>query len=459
MQAWGRVIIQKFLYNTLLLSCLTLSVAYGGAPTPPTTAGAVTSVSELPPSSELAGPVPQYRLEPRHRGISPQGTKVDSTLSFSWKTEPLNIGSYPASRSSPAVDETAIYIGADDGQLYALNREDGSTLWTFKTRRYEVEMAKKAKRERKAKRAKKTKKVKKAKRARNYEYENHGIHGTPAFDHEYVYIGDYSGWMYALDKKFGWMKWEHKLGGSIGASPTLFEGKIFISVEYGKPDGKIFVLDAEDGEELYSTNYLGQHPHSSTSIDPSRGYMFVGANNGVFFCFDYVKKAEVWRYETGGAIKSTAAVTDDTVFITSWDRKIHAINIETGDLVFEYEIGGKSMSSPSYHNGRVYFGSHDGALYAVNALNGELVWKFDTGRGIISSPTIVQDADLVLIGSSNGRLYGLALKDGAELWRINFGSEITSVPVAVARSLLVNDQSGVVWRFDVLPSADTEPVR
>jgi len=53
----------------------------------------------------------------------------------------------------------------------------------------------------------------------------------------------------------------------------------------------------------------------------------------------------------------------------------------------------------------------------------------------------------------------LALKDGAELWRINFGSEITSVPVAVARSLLVNDQSGVVWRFDVLPSADTEPVR
>jgi outer membrane protein assembly factor BamB len=176
-----------------------LSVAYGGVPAPPTTAGAVTPVSELPPSSELAGPVPQYRLEPRHRGISPQGTKVDSTLSFSWKTEPLNIGSYPASRSSPAVDETAIYIGADDGQLYALNREDGSTLWTFKTRRYEVEMAKKAKRERKAKRAKKTKKVKKAKRAR--DYENHGIHGTPAFDHEYVYIGDYSGWIYALDKK------------------------------------------------------------------------------------------------------------------------------------------------------------------------------------------------------------------------------------------------------------------
>ena len=224
--------------------------------------------------------MPQYRLEPRHRGISPRGTKVDSTLSFLWRTEPLNIGSYSASRSSPAVDKTAIYIGADDGQLYALNREDGSTQWTFKTRRYEVEMAKKAMRERKAKRAKKKKKVKKAK-----EYENQGIHGTPAFDHEYVYIGDYSGWMYALDKKFGWMKWEHKLGGSIGASPTLFEGKIFISVEYGKPDGKVFVLDAEDGEELYATNYLGEHPHSSTSIDPGRGYMFVGANNGVFFCF------------------------------------------------------------------------------------------------------------------------------------------------------------------------------
>jgi outer membrane protein assembly factor BamB len=76
--------------------------------------------------------VAQYRLEPSHQGISPPGTSVGPDLEMAWKSEPLAIGRYRASKSSPAVDAALIYIGVDDGQLYALDRSNGAVVWKFK---------------------------------------------------------------------------------------------------------------------------------------------------------------------------------------------------------------------------------------------------------------------------------------------------------------------------------------
>jgi outer membrane protein assembly factor BamB len=35
--------------------------------------------------------------------------------------------------SSPALANGVIYVGSDDGRLYAINAEDGSQLWNYRT--------------------------------------------------------------------------------------------------------------------------------------------------------------------------------------------------------------------------------------------------------------------------------------------------------------------------------------
>ena len=35
--------------------------------------------------------------------------------------------------SSPAVTDTAVYVGSYDGYLHAIDREDGHQLWKFRT--------------------------------------------------------------------------------------------------------------------------------------------------------------------------------------------------------------------------------------------------------------------------------------------------------------------------------------
>lgn len=378
-----------------------------------------------------AGQWPQYRLEPEHRGLAPEGTLFDPGMSLTWTSEAYAIGEYTASKGSPSLVDDGVYVGFDDGVLRKLDAETGALVWEYRTRQAEVEEG-------------------------NAPEDNSGIHGTPAVVDGRVFIGAYDGWMYALDAGSGELLWDRKLGGSIGASPAVHGDVVLIAVEYPWPDGRIFALDAETGCVAYESRRIGDHPHSSTTVDIDRGLAFVGANNGSFTAWDLREERELWATATGGEIKSTAAVVDDLVYITSWDTRLHAFSIETGFRQFSFATDSLSMSSPSVHEGVAWFGSHDGYLYAIDADpeatyaddQERLLWRTWLGDRILSSPTVVADSGVLLVGSNNGTLAALALEDGSIVWSESLGSRVSSVPVVTGRTVLVTDASGTTWRWD-----------
>ena len=366
--------------------------------------------------------VPQFRLTPAHRGVSPTGALLAADILPAWQSEALGIGDYSASKSSPAVDVDRVYIGVDDGRLVALDREDGHPLWAFLTHRYDIEKETPGR-------------------------LHYGIHGTPAFDEERVYVGDYSGYLYAVDKTDGTLVWEVRLGGAIGASPCLSGGLVYIAVEFPDLTGSVFVVRAADGTIVWTTPSLGGHPHASVSIDERRDLMFVGTNDGILYCFDIANRQLKWTYTTQGEIKSTAAVGDDTLYITSWDKRLHAVAIEDGAVRFTVETLDVSMSSPAIYDNRVYFGSHDTGLYAADAVTGEVLWRFDTNGPILSSPTIVQESGIVVVGSRDRKLYLVHAVTGDLIAEHVLSAGVSSVPVVVEKALFVNDDRGKLTCF------------
>lgn len=376
----------------------------------------------------IAGEWRQFRGSADHAGVAPEGTTVGPDMTLVWKSVPLAIGTYSASKTSPTVDDVAVYVGVDDGRLVALDKETGDEIWGFKTHTFEAE------------------------RDRPDE-DNRGIHGTAAVDDTTVYIGDYLGWLYAVDKVSGELVWEEDLGGSIGASPALHRGHLFVSVEYPTPNGKAWVVDADTGKTVFESCFMGDHPHSSSTVDAARGALYVGANNGKFFAFDYVNGGHLWeaRMDMGndGDIKSTAAVVDDTVYITAWDHKLHAFDADTGERRWKFESGERSMSSPSVHDGVVYFGSHDDHLYAVDAASGEEIWRYKTGSSIISSPTVVPATGVVIVGSGDHKVHMVDITTGEAVWTERLDGGLTGVPTATGESLYLFDTTGTTWRFDV----------
>jgi outer membrane protein assembly factor BamB len=403
---------------TLLTLALVLT---GCSPAAPSDSGEPIPSGPIDPIS--AGTFPQYRLDPTHVGVAPAGTVVGASAVVAWKSAALGIGDYSASKSSPAVDGEQVYVGADDGRLHALDRRSGVVRWSFETHRFATELSHRGS-------------------------DHRGIHGTPAVDACCVYVGDYDGWLYAVDKRTGQPEWSVRLGDYIGSSPVLYHGFVFIAVEFDPRDGQVFVVRAADGQIAYAGPRLGEQAHASVTIDPQRGYLFVGANNGQLHCVDFVRRRTVWRFEALGPIKSTAAITADTVYFTAWDFQLHAVAIDSGVERFAVACKNMSMSSPSVHDGRVYFGCHDDRIYGVDAQSGALLWSFATEGSVLSSPTIVADSGVLAVGSRDRRLYLLDLSDGSLAGSFDLGQGVTSVPVAVGNSLFVNDNAGIVWRFD-----------
>ncbi|RME28945.1 MAG: hypothetical protein D6798_01245 [Deltaproteobacteria bacterium] len=387
-----------------------------------------------PTPPPVAGEWNQYRLEPTHAGVAPAGTEVGPALSLTWRSDSYAIGDYSASKGSPSLSDDLVYVGIDDGILRALDRATGALVWEFRTRAADDE-------------------------AQREDSEHRGIHGTPAVADGRVFIGAYDGWIYALDAADGSLLWDRHLGDSIGASPVLYQGHVLMAVEYGAPDGRVFVLRQSDGRKVYVTPRLGDHPHSSVTVDPTRGWFFVGANNGRFSAFDLVEEQLVWEFQMpeGGEIKSTAAIFEDTVLVTSWDDRLHALDIDTGRERFSFQTLADTMSSPSVLDGMAVFGSHDGRVYAIDAdpahdyaddQDREL-WHHATDGWVLSSATIVEDAGVALIGSNDGTLRMLDLADGSLAWSVRLDGVVSSVPVVTGESVFVTDGSGTTWRFDM----------
>jgi outer membrane protein assembly factor BamB len=360
-----------------------------------------------------------YRFDVTHRGMAPIDCEVKNGLLLEWKTKRLNIGEYGASKSSPAVDDSKIYLGLDTGELIAVDRLSGSIIWSFYTRN-----------------------------SRN------GIHGSPTINPDFslVYIGAYDGWIYAVDINSGDYVWENKLGDFIGSSPVLYNGVVFIGVEMREPAGYLVGVDAKNGLEVFRSNKLGSHPHSTPTIDPESESILIGANDGCLYCYSISNYSEKWVFKTQGDIKSTASVYDGIAYITSWDGYLYAINVYSGKQIWSYKSNSASMSSPTLDiwNKIVYFGNHYGMFYAINMNTGKMIWRYSTDGKIMSSPTLVNSTHIIIIGSNDGCVYLLDSLKGTLKEKKLLNSGFSGVPVTVGDHLYIFDHLGYLYSFKTL---------
>jgi eukaryotic-like serine/threonine-protein kinase len=136
---------------------------------------------------------------------------------------------------------------------------------------------------------------------------------------------------------------------------------------------------------------------------------------------------QLWTYEAGESIESSAAIVGGTVFVGSQKGELVALSLENGSVYWKFSTGSPiGESSPAYSNGVVYIGDLGGWLNALNASDGKKLWAFKTNGEIKSSPVVV--GDQVLIGSYDEHLYGLSARTGAVRWKFKTNGPVHSTP-------------------------------
>ena len=136
---------------------------------------------------------------------------------------------------------------------------------------------------------------------------------------------------------------------------------------------------------------------------------------------------QLWTYEAGESIESSAAIVGGTVFVGSQKGELVALSLDNGSVYWKYSTGSPiGESSPAYSGGAVYIGDLGGWLNALNASDGKKLWAFKTSGEIKSSPVVV--GDRVLIGSYDQHLYCLSARNGSVLWKFKTNGPVHSTP-------------------------------
>jgi len=390
----------------------------------------------------------------------------------------------------PTVADGRLFVGSQNGTVYALNARTGCIYWTFSA--------------------------------------NGGVRtaiavspsrgSSPAL----LYFGDTAANAYALDAASGKVVWTRKVEdhpfARITGSPTYHNGRLYVPVSsYEEAQGadpqypcctfrgSVSALDAATGRVVWKTYMIpdasqprgkstagvtlygpsGSGIWSAPTVDEKRRLLYVATGNTYSAPAQPSSDAVVALDLESGSIRWMKQVTPNDVFLTGCragnpncpetngpdvdfgsppmltranTRDLIVIGQKSGvgfamdpdkqgEIVWQYRAGqGSTLGGMEWggavDEGRAYFAVSDiltpkpGGLHAVNLATGERVWYAapppaacgtERGCNVAQSAALTLIPGVIFSGSSDGALRAYSTTDGSVLWQFDSNREFETI--------------------------------
>ena len=194
--------------------------------------------------------------------------------------EDLKVGEF--SYSAPFIDGDILYVGNLDNYLYAVNINDGTMVFRFKT--------------------------------------EDAVTSSPVVENGIIYFGSNDKHLYAIDAKEGkkvYFKVETQ--GWINSSPRIEGDKIY----FGSNDKNLYIVDKKSGS--IAGKFAAAGPVISIPALYKNIIVFAGGQgDGTIYFVDSATLKSIFEYKTGGKIESDPVIEGNIVYITSTDRFTYA---------------------------------------------------------------------------------------------------------------------------------------
>ena len=330
---------------------------------------------------------------------------------------------------NPAIVAGRVFVGSDNGTVYALDAATGCTHWTFKA--------------------------------------DGGVRTAPSvglIGRKYaVYIGDLKANLFALDAETGAVIWKKNLDthrfARITGAPVLADGKIYVPVSSteeapaAQPKyecctfrGSVVALEASTGEQLWKSYTITEAPTEigKTSIGTPQ---YAPAGAAVWNSPTIDRQKGVLYIGTGNSYTGPAVKTSDSVI---------AMDLKTGKIVWWNQVtGGDAFLvgcrpglencpkelGPDHDFGNapilrtlpggkriIVIGQKSGTVWGLDPdAQGKVLWQFKAGKGgalggiewgsaADETAAYIPVSDVLTAPNEAGGLFALKLTDGQPLW-------------------------------------------
>lgn len=272
-------------------------------------------------------------------------------------------------QSTPVWDNNIIYFGSGDGNIYAINAQNGSLAWKFAT--------------------------------------GNVVHTTPAINGDKVMVGSFDGYFYALNKVSGNLVWKFKSIGQRYFPRGEFQGSPAVSgktVYVGSRDFNFYALDADKGTPNWN-RYFSYGWSVSTPVF-YKNYVVNGTmDDRLLVAMDTSNGMVAWRAALKFDMFGSCLIADSTGYVGTLNGNLFSVNLNNGNILWAFPTDSNKQNHDQYFTKDEQF--NDASLTLLNKdLAGQVPIFYKVG-GIFSKPA--RKDNLLVFTSSEGTVYCLTL--------------------------------------------------
>ena len=290
-------------------------------------------------------------------------------------------------RAQPTVAGGRVFVGSQDGTVYALDAKTGCTIWTFKAKA---------------------------------GVRTAIVVGAPSGASTPLYLGDGRSNVYALNASTGAQLWTQNIethpSSHVTGAPALYQNRLYVSVASGEEGqggnknyecctfrGSLVALNVANGAIVWKTYAIPQEPRTlgrntggavrwgpsgagiwaSPTVDPKRRLIYAATGNMYTEPQQGSSDAVIAFEMETGRIAWTSQVTPKDVFVVGCNQP-NAANCPVGDDVGPDFDFGNSPMLVSMAGGRdlIVIGQKSGVGWALDPdRKGAVVWQYRAGQG------------------------------------------------------------------------------
>lgn len=267
-----------------------------------------------------------------------------------------------------------------------------------------------------------------------------------------VFVGDASGYFYSLSLSNGTVNWKYKTQNAIYSTPAV-KCKYVV---FGSADSSIYCLNEKNGEVIwiYKTNaaVLGC-PIIKNNI------VYIGGSDRIFRAIELKTGKLIWDFNgLNGFVETRPAFYNDNILFGAWDENFYCLDSETGKLNWKWKGDRTELFySPAAcwavaADDIVFFAAPDRKLTALDIETGNQVWR--SGKYVVRETIgLSEDDEKLFIRTMNDTILALPVSDKFEqpLWITNcgFGYDISSAQILEKDDVLFYPtKNGVIYALD-----------
>ncbi|GAB9475437.1 hypothetical protein Gpo141_00012533 [Globisporangium polare] len=233
-----------------------------------------------------------------------------------------------------------------------------------------------------------------------------------------LFVGTYSGALYALDVTTGAEKWVFRARDAIKVAVLVIDALQLVVC--GAYDHKLYGIDSATGTKRWELEIADNGSLFSTPVyNLESSQLFYASTKGLVSCValrdgyagsdpshaDLLQPKQTWAHQLPAPVFSSlnisspppAIATVQLLLVGCADGNLYALDSHHGEIQWRVATNKPIFSSPCIYESQdrkskeaVLFGSHDGVLRKVSCQGGQVVWSTELGNPIFSSPFVFE---------------------------------------------------------------------